>query len=105
MAGNKHVFLINEKANNPKFNRQRGRKPNDNEQPEEPPQPKFIKDFQKERLRNDHANFYTQRKSRNESRAIQFPKVIDLVRIHFYAVFNHDLNKKFNERYGVNPVE
>lgn len=105
MAENKHVFLLNEKANNPKFNRQRGRKPNDNQEPEEPPQPKVIKDFQKERLRNDHATFYSQRKSRNENRSVQFPKVIDLVRIHFYTVFNHDLNKKFNERYGLNTVE
>lgn len=105
MAENKHVFLINEKANNPKFNRQRGRKPNENQQPEESPQPKVIKDFQKERLRNDHATFYTQRKNRNETRTIQFPKVIDLVRILFFTVFNYDLNKKFNERYGLSPVE
>lgn len=28
-----------------------------------------------------------------------------MVRIHFYTVFNYDLNKKFNERYGLNPVE
>jgi hypothetical protein len=96
MAENKHVFLINEKANSPKFNRQRGRKPNENQQPEESPQPKVIKDFQKERLRNDHATFYARRKNRNEIRTIQFPKVIDLVRIHFFTVFSYDLNKTFN---------
>lgn len=105
MPNNKHVFLINERSDNPNFNRKRGRKPDDKQEEEIPPQPKFIKDFQKENFRNDNVNFYSQRKLRNESRTIRFPKSIDLVRIFFYTVFNSDLNKKFEQRYGLSPIE
>jgi hypothetical protein len=105
MPNNKHVFLINEKTGNPKFNRQRGRKQDDKQEVEIPPQPKFIKDFQKENFRNDNVNFYSQRKLRNENRTVKFPKSIDLVRLFFHVVFNADLNKKFEQRYGLSPVE
>ena len=105
MPNNKHVFLINEKADNPKFKRKRGWKDDDDKEPEVPPQPKFIKDFQKENFRNDNVNFYSQRKLRKENRSVEFPKYIDLVRIFFHTVFNADLNKKFEQRYGLSPVE
>jgi hypothetical protein len=105
MPNNKHVFLINEKADNPKFNRQRGRKQDDNKESEVLPQPKFIKDFQKESFRNDNVNFYSQRKLRKENRSIVFPKYIDLIRIFFHTVFNADLNKKIEQRYGLSPIE
>jgi hypothetical protein len=105
MPNNKHVFLINEKSDNPKFKRKRGWKDNKENEPEVVPQPKFIKDFQKENFRNDNISFYSQRKLRKESRSIKFPKYIDLIRIFFLTVFNADLNKKFEQRYGLSPVE
>jgi Subtilase family len=104
MADNKHVFLLNEKADNPKFKRQRGWKNKEEEEPAIPPQPKFIKDFQKERFRADNISFYAQQKLRRETRQITFPKYIDLVRIYFHAIFNADLINKFEERYGLSPV-
>lgn len=104
MPDNKHVFLINDKADNPKFKRKRGRKDNEDDEPIIPPQPKFIKDFQKERFRTDNITFYAQHKLRKETRQITFPKYIDLVRIYFHTIFNADLIKKFEERYGLSPV-
>lgn len=104
MKNNKHVFLINEKAENPNFKRKRGWKNKDIEEPIDTPQPKFIKDFQKERFRADIINFYAQKKLRTESRQIQFPKNIELVRIFFHTVFNLDLIRKFEERYGLSPI-
>lgn len=104
MPDNKHVFLINEKADNPKFKRQRGWKNKEDDEPAVPPQPKFIKDFQKERFRADNISFYAQQKLRRETRQIKFPKYIDLVRIYFHTIFNADLIKKFEERYGLSPV-
>ncbi len=104
MPSNKHVFLINEKSNNPHFKRQRGWTPKKDDEPETPPEPKFIKDFQKERLRADNISFYSQRKLRNETRQIEFPRYIDLVRIYFHTTFNSDLNKKFEQKYGLSPV-
>ena len=53
MVQNKHVYLINEKADNPKFNRQRGRKPNDTQQTDETSEPKVIKDFRKTRISHE----------------------------------------------------
>lgn len=104
MPNNKHVFLNNEKTNNPRFNRQRGWKKKEEDEPEILPQPKFIKDFQKERFRVDSISFYSQRKLRNEIRRIKFPGHIDLVRIFFHTTFNTDLHKKFEQRYGLSPV-
>ncbi len=105
MPNNKHVFLLNEKSDNPKFKRKRGWKDSKEDEVEVPLQPKFIKDFQKENFRNDNISFYAQRKQRNENRLIQFPKNIDLIRIFFHTVFNADLNNKFEQRYGLSPVE
>ena len=105
MPNNKHVFLINEKGGNPKFSRKRGRKIDANNNDELPPEPKFIKDFQKDNLRSDSLNFYSGRKIRNEKRSIKFDKTIDLVRIYFHSSFNADLNKKFEDRYGLSPIE
>lgn len=105
MPQNRHVFLINVRKENPKFKRTRGWKPVEEKDIQNPPQSKFIKDFQKDKLRNDNANFYSQRKNRNENRVIKFPKSIDLIRIYFHTVFNADLTKKFEQRYGLSPLE
>ena len=102
MPNNRHVYLINEKGRNPRFNRQRGFT---NPPAEETPEPKIIQEFQKERLRRSNAAFYAQRRHRNENRTINFPAVIDLVRIDFYCVFNDDLRNRFFARYGLIPVE
>lgn len=101
---NNHVYLINEKSTNPKFKRKRGYKPKEEEQSEQDLEPKYINGFQKERLRVDSLSFYSQRKQRNKERNIEFPMNIDLIRIYFHCVFNLDLNKKFQERYGLSPV-
>ena len=73
MPNNKHVFLNNEMTNNPRFKRQRGWKKKEEDEPEVHPQPRFIKDFQKERFRADSVSFYSQRKLRKETRRIEFP--------------------------------
>lgn len=101
---NNHVYLINEKSTNPKFKRKRGYTIKEDEQLEPSLEPKSIKEFQKERLRVDMVSFYSQRKQRNEKRNFEFPQNIDLVRIYFHCVFNFDLNKKFQERYGLSPI-
>lgn len=105
MAENKHIYIINPKADNPTFKRQRGFDPEANVQEKEAEEPKFIKEFQKEELRNDYAALYTQRKSRNENRSIPIPQIIDLIRISFFSVFGDDLKRKFYERYGLSPIE
>ncbi|HRP91213.1 MAG TPA: hypothetical protein PKX92_14390 [Edaphocola sp.] len=87
---NNHVYLINEKSTNPKFKRKRGYTNKGEEQLEPSLEPKFIKEFQKERLRVDMVSFYSQRKQRNEKRYFKFPQNIDLIRIYFHCVFNLD---------------
>lgn len=104
MPNNNHVYLINPKSKNDKFKRKRGWKKKEDDEPEETPQPKFIKDFQKERFRVDNISLYSQKKLRNEKREIKFPRYIDLIRIYFHCVFNEDLNKKFLVRYGLSPI-
>lgn len=104
MQKNRHIFLINKKNSYPKFNRQRNIQ-NDNEEEDKTPQPKIIKEFQKNRLRKDSDTLYIQRKERNEKRTILFPSIIDLIRISFYCVFTYDLSKKFDSRYGLSVVE
>ncbi|HRG17975.1 MAG TPA: S8 family peptidase [Flavobacterium lutivivi] len=112
---NRHVFLNNERSDRPKFNRQRNIGGNKNNQQEkediEDNVPKVIQEFQKERLRQFNADFYTKRKLRQEKRKIEFPNYIDLIKVKFYNVFSNDANYKlklkdeFYARYGLFPVE
>lgn len=106
---NRHVFLNNEKSDSPKFNRQRnvgGKKSAQNISEDiEENEPKVIYEFQKERLRKFHIDFYSKRKLRNENRIIELPKYIDLIKIKFYIIFNSDLRNKFLNSYGLFPVE
>jgi hypothetical protein len=112
---NRHVFLNNDKSNNPKFNRQRnvgGGKKNqsDNEDEIETNEPKIIQDFQKDRLRTNNVSFYAKRKTRNSNRTIEFPDYIDLIKIKFYCIFNNNspgykLKEEFYNRYGLFPIE
>ena len=107
MANNKHVLLNNTQTNRPKFNRQRNaggsNQPSDDEEQEI--QPKMIQDFQKENLRRDNLSFFSLRRERNTNRSIQFPEVIDLIRIYFFSTFNNDLKQKFFVGYGLSPIE
>ena len=106
---NRHVFLNNEKSDSPKFNRQRnvgGKKGAQNISEDiEENEPKIIYEFQKERLRKFHIDFYSRRKLRNENRKIELPNYIDLIKIKFYSIFNSDLRNKFLNSYGLFPVE
>lgn len=106
---NRHVFLNNERFDSPKFNRQRNLGGIKNIQQSsyeiEENEPKIIQEFQKERLRQYNADFYSKQKSRKESRTIEFPLYIDLIKIKFFNVFNNDLKIKFLNSYGLHPVE
>ena len=106
---NRHVFLNNKRSDSPKFNRQRNVGGNKNTQQEkdeiEDNAPKIIREFQKERLRQYNADFYSKRKLRQEKRIIEFPKYIDLIKIKFFNIFNDNLRIKFVSLYGINPVE
>lgn len=112
---NRHVFLNNERSDSPKFNRQRNVGGNNNTQQEkdqiDDSELKVIREFQKERLRQYNADFYSKRKLRQEKRIIEFPKYIDLVKIKFYVVFGIDNNYKlklkdeFYSRYGLYAIE
>lgn len=106
---NRHIFLNNTKTDNPKFNRQRnvggGKKINQENDQEESNEPKIIKEFQKERFRNNNAIFYLKKKQRKENRTIQFPVFIELIKIKFYNTFNIELKKIFYSKYGLLPVE
>lgn len=107
MPNNKHVFLNNNQSEKPKFNRQRNVSGSDQEpnEEEEINQPKTIREYQKENLRKDNVSFYSQRRARNSNRTINFPTVIDLIRIYFYTTFNNNLKTKFYSNYGLSPVE
>jgi hypothetical protein len=95
MPNNRHVFLINESAVNPKFNRSRNIQPKGDQKDKETPQPKLIRESQKAILRILRDKFNSQQVKRNENRTIIFPKVIDLIQISFFRVFNQDLIEKF----------
>lgn len=105
MPNNRHVFLINESAVNPKFKRSRNIQPTGDQQEKETLQPKLIRKSQKVKLRMLRDKFNSQQVQRNENRTILFPKVIDLIRISFFCVFNQDLIAKFYSRYGLNVIE
>jgi hypothetical protein len=99
---NRHVFLKNTTSANSTFNRSRNvGKTNENQEEE----PSLILPFQKDRLRDYYSGFVSERASRNASRTITFPDVIDVLEIEFHAIFNLDLQKKFYSKYGLGVVE
>ena len=104
MAENKIVILKNERNGNPNFKRARGFAQKKESEDSDQEQIKYIEESQKEALRNDNINFYSQQKIRNENRTIKFNKYIDLIKIKFFTVFNENLTKKFDERYGLSPI-
>jgi len=104
MALNKIVHLANDSFENNGFKKKRGfkktvEKEDDNEAP------KTIRLVHQRRLRLSNTSFSTDRSKRNEERSIKFPANIDLIRIHFYAIFQLDLQKKFFNRYGIFGIE
>ncbi|MEZ0181898.1 S8 family peptidase [Flavobacterium oncorhynchi] len=105
---NKIVFLKNEKSQNIGFDRQRnvtGNKKKDAAQVDEEELPKYIREFQKNRLRVNKVNFYGRRKKRNLSRTIEIPAYLDLIKIQFFKTFDSKLNRDFSVKYGLSPVE
>jgi hypothetical protein len=104
MSENKIVLLKNDKNSNPKFKRSRGYEPKQEIEDLEDEQIKYIKEAQKEILRDSNIIFYSNQKLRNEKRKIHFEKNIDLIKINFFTIFNKDLINKFEERYGLSPV-
>lgn len=104
MPPNLHKYLKNVPGQNNGFRKKRGfKKPEEIEQQEE--LPKKIQIFQKDRLRRSNALFYSQRKIRKEEKSLSIPSDIDLIRVHFFVVFNLSLQKIFLERYGLNVLE
>ncbi|WP_316633058.1 S8 family peptidase [uncultured Flavobacterium sp.] len=105
---NKIVFLKNEKSQNIGFDRQRnvgGNKKNDVNIVDEEELPKYIKEFQKSRLRVNKVNFYGRRKKRNLNRTVEMPIYLDLIKIQFFKIFDSKLNKDFAIKYGLSPIE
>jgi hypothetical protein len=105
---NKIVFLKNEKSQNIGFDKQRnvtGNKKKDAAQVEEEELSKYIREFQKNRLRVNKVNFYGRRKKRNLSRTIEIPAYLDLIKIQFFKTFDSKLNRDFSVKYGLSPVE
>ena len=115
---NRHIFLNNDKSDSPKFNRQRnvggGKKVQaENVENIESNEPKIIQEFQKVKLQSLNTDFYNKRISRYESRKIEFPSYIDLIKIKFYNIFSNELNgnyklklkDEFYRRYGLFPIE
>lgn len=101
MPHNPILFLANEQAQKDGFKKKRYVPPPDQEEIEEP---KAVRDFQKEKLRKDNALFFFQRKARLEQKSLNLPSIVDLIEIHFFIVFNADLQKKFFKEYGLEIV-
>lgn len=98
---NKHVLLNNRKNNQSGFNRKRGfTQETEDEETEEP----TIKQFQVANLRNYYNAFTESYARRYAQRTIEFPAYIDLIEIHFFAIFNKDLKNKFYQKYGLLPI-
>ncbi|NNU33913.1 hypothetical protein HK413_06705 [Mucilaginibacter sp. S1162] len=94
MALNKIVHLANDPTENSGFKKTRGFKKQIVEKDDDNEAPKSIRLFHQRRLRSSNDNFSTERNKRNEERTIKLPANIDLIRIHFYATFQLDLQKK-----------
>ena len=94
---NRHVFLNNERSDSPKFNRQRNVGGNKNGQQDkddiEENVPKVIQEFQKGRLRQFNADFYSKRKFRYENRKMEMPVYIDLIKIKFFNIYTINFNR------------
>lgn len=103
MPNNKHIYLRNPVNTNDGFKKTRGFKPPEIE--EEDIRPKVIEGFQKEKLRSSNIRFYSLRKQRKEAKSLIKAVDIDLIRIHFFCVFNLDLQKKFLLYYGLSVLD
>ncbi len=105
---NHFVLLLNEKSAQIGFDRQRnvgGATANNADVEVDYIEPKIIQEFQKERLRLDNVSFEFKRISRQRKRTISLPHSIDLIQIHFFKVFDLDLQKQFSSKYGISPIE
>lgn len=103
MSENKLLFLKNEITNNNGFKKTRGFKPQ--EETDELEEPRSITPLRKLRLRTANAQFFTEKRQRDDQRTIENLETIDLLQIRFYTTFNVDLQKKFLQRYGLSVVE
>lgn len=104
MPNNKHAYLKNEPQENDGFKKKRYvSSPEVTEEEEE--HSKILTVTQKERLRGDNVLFYAQRRRRRDRKTLEIPVEVDLVRIHFFTVFDADLQNKFFAKYGLNIVE
>jgi len=104
MALNRIVHLANDPTENQGFKKKRGFT-KIVEQVEESDAPKVIRLFHQNRLRSSNSNFSRDRSVRNKERSIELLAHIDLVRIHFYSIFQFDLQKKFFGNYGLFGIE
>ncbi len=101
MPNNPIHRLTNLPVNKEGFRKTRGRPNQEDEQNEEP---KFIRDFQKDKLRTANAVFFTHRRARLEQKSIDLPTTVDFVEIHFFTRFTLDLQKKFFRLYGLEVI-
>jgi hypothetical protein len=103
MALNRIVYLANPSSDNEGFRKQRGWTPKPEDEEDE--SPKRIHAVHQQRLRSSNVSFFVNRRQRNSERTLELPAVIDLIQMHFYAIFNFSLRKIFFQRYGLSAIE
>lgn len=99
---NRHILLTNKKENQSSFRRTRD--VSGSQKDPETIESKIISSSQKGRLNLNKSHFIQARNSRNEKRSIKLPQVIDLIEIRFFGTYNIDLQNKYLNKYGLNPV-
>jgi hypothetical protein len=98
---NPFVLLKNPSGKEEKFNKVRLFKPPVKEEEEVDKTPK---PFHQQRLETAYRVFNIDRRRRINSRNLELPAHVDLIKIHFFVRFNKDLQKKFYKKYGLRVV-
>lgn len=94
--------LKNRPESEPRFNKFRPFKRSD---PDETPVPKIPKEFHQTTLRSSFRLLNVDLRARVNSRTLDVPAHIDLVKVHFLTRFKRDLEKKFYKRYGLRVIQ
>lgn len=104
---NRIVYLNNEIASQIGFNKKRnvsGSKKTDSTDFEEEIV-KIISEEKKNVLQSITHKFKREREERGDRRTTNIESRIDLVKIHFLAVFDNNLHQQFLAKYGLSPIE
>lgn len=94
-----HLLLKNQATTSEKFKKNRGWETKIVEEENE-------RDYTplKSRLKEDDRLFKVERRGRHNRRTLEVPEHIDQVKIHFFKVFNVNLQKEFIKRYGLQTL-